>query len=60
MITVPHIAIGASLLVFYASSLIVEIKSNPIIAKNSKVAPYTTPGHPCSSVVNGYIFELSN
>lgn len=45
---------------FLASSLIVEMKSNPIIAKNRIVDPVKVPLQPRSTVTKGYIFEVSN
>ena len=48
MITVSIMALGASYFVFLASSLMVEMKSKPIMAKNKTVDPNKVPLHPCS------------
>ena len=45
---------------FFASSLIVLIKSYPVIAKYKIVDPFTIPCNPYSGLVNGVIFEKEN
>ena len=60
IITVSRIALGASFYVSFASSLIVHIKSKPVIAKNKIVVPVTIPPIPYSYFTKGVMFEIWN